>query len=253
MKVKYKFFYVLLMFTLSLSNVEGQETTQSEDISSLMFKASTTNSELLWDRAVTLAKSTYESSNESEDLLQLCYVYYGKTGTLISKRDKEKGEKTIELGLASAEKLSLDSEYESVANALLGGFNGLSIAFSPMKGMVLGPKSDKQLNKSLKLDPENAIAWLQKGSSQYNTPRIFGGSVKESIESFKKSITYFEADQSMPVWMKIEAMIWLGQAYHYMEDYQKARETYNAVLDIAAGHQWIEKILLPATMAKLND
>jgi len=125
-----------------------------------MFKASTTNNDVLWSQSVTMAKAKYKATNKSEDLLQLCYAYYGKVGALISKWDKENGEKAIALGLASAKKLSLDDEYASIANALLGGLNNISIAFSPAKAEVLASLSDQQINKSLKLDPENAIAWL---------------------------------------------------------------------------------------------
>jgi len=77
--------------------------------------------------------------------------------------------------------------------------------------------------------------------------------MKNSIESYKKSIAGFEADESKPLWMKIEAMTWLGQVYHYSKDYQKAAEIYNAVLEIAPDHQWVTNLLLPATLDELED
>lgn len=255
MKLKYLFFYLVILFTLSFSSLQGQDDNQSEDLTCLMYNASILNSEILWERAISIAKSKYESSNKSEDLLQLCYAYYGRVGNCLSNRksQKDNGERTAKLGLKSANKLSLDSNYESLANSLLAGFNGMLIAFSPMKGMMLGPKSDKQVSKSLELNPENPIGWLQKGSSQFNTPSMFGGSPKKSIDSFKKSIAYFEADDSKPLWMKIEAMIWLGQAYHYTKNYEKARATYKDVLNIESNHGWIVNILLPATVAKIEN
>lgn len=230
----------------------GQDSISVDNIQELMYTASTLNSELLWDKSIAKAKLKYETTACSEDLLQLCYGYYGKLGNCLSRRDKEQGNNTVDLGLAAAELLSHDVAYASTANALLAAFNGMSIGLSPMKGMFLGPKSDKQVNKSLELDPNNAIGWLQKASSQYNTPRMFGGSVKKSIESFKTSIVYFEEDASKPQWMKMEAMVWLGQAYHDLGDYQQAYDTYKAILEIAPGYKWVDQTLLPMTLAKLS-
>jgi len=232
-------------------NLWGQDP-QSADPSKLMYTAATINSELLWDRAIEVSKNAYDISGSGDDLIQLCYAYYGKMGNCISRQAKDEGEDIAELGLAAAEKLTEESSYKSEALALMAGYNGMAIALSPMKGMYLGPKSDSQVSKSLELEPENPIGWLQKGSSQYNTPRIFGGNARKSIESFKKSIQYFESDTGKPLWMKIEAMIWLGQAYYYEEDYESARETYNKILAIVPGHDWVVNILLPVTLEKLK-
>jgi len=251
MNIKYLIISSLLMVSFLNYNVTAQENTQSE-LSKMMHSASILNSEILWDKSIEQAKNAYNDSNSSEDLLQLCYAYYGRVGTCLSKKDSDHGEKILELAIASAEKLSQDESYESLARSLLGGYYGMSIAFSPMSGMYLGPKSDDQIGKSLKLNPENAFAWLQKGSSQYNTPRIFGGSVTKSIDSFKKSIEYFNADESLHEWLKIEAMVWLGQAYHYQEEYQNAREVYQEILEIAPGFEWVEDVLMPKTLAQLN-
>ena len=252
MKIKFLLSIICVSISLYQINLQAQEICPDEKLDELMLKASIVNSSMLWDRAINLTLINYKASNTSKDLLELCYAYYGKLGNCLSKQDREEGIAIIEKGLAAAEKLSQDFEHESVAYALLAGFNGMSIAFSPMKGMFLGPESDKQIEKSLDLDPNNAIGWLQKGSSQYNTPRIFGGSVDKSVDSFKKSIKCFEKDDSTPIWMKLEAMIWLGQAYYYKEEYQSAKDIFISVLNIAPSHQWVEQSLLPAALAKLN-
>lgn len=251
MNIKYLIISSLLLMSCFSQNLHAQESSQSE-LNNMMHSASILNSEILWDKSIAKAKSVYADSNSSEDLLLLCYAYYGRIGNCLSKRNKEHGEKILDLAIACAEKLSQDEPFESLAMSLLAGYYGMSIAFAPMTGMYLGPKSDDQISKSLKLDPENAFAWLQKGSSQYNTPRIFGGSVTKSIDSFKKSIVCFDADQSMPEWMKIEAMVWLGQAYHYQEEYQNAHDVYQEILEIVPGFEWVEDVLMPKTLAQLD-
>lgn len=251
MKVTIQILFVFFFTATLLAPLTAQDSDCPDSLTELMWTASTINSEILWDRSITEAKSNYAKTQSNADLLQLCYAYYGGLTNCLSNWDKEKGKEFAELGIAAAETLLQDDNFKSTANALLAGFNGMSIAFSPMKGMYLGPKSDKQVSNALKLDPTNAIAWLQQGSSQYNTPKIFGGNVKKSIESFKKSIAFFDADPSKPEWMKIEAMVWLGQAYHSNKEYQKASDIYNEVLNLVPGYKWVELQLLPATKAKL--
>lgn len=224
-----------------------------EDLSKLMLQASTTNSTILWDKAIAAANANYKKSNLNSDLANLCYAYYGAVGNCIGTNDSDQGKKLLELGQEAAIKLEQDEKYKSLAKAVQGGLKGLEIAFSPMKGMMLGPESDRLLKESLKLEEENAFAWLQKGSSEYNTPKIFGGDVPESIKSFKKSIECFDKIKSEHTWLKLEAMIWLGQAYHYSEKYEEAKQTYEEVLKIAPGHQWVENSLLPKTEKKINQ
>lgn len=243
----------LFLLVLSTSVLQSQDSGIIEEPTDLMVTAFTLGSDLLWDKSIAEARSNFEQLESSENLLQLCYTYYGKASNCIGLQKEDEGEQAIEFGLAAAERLAKDRAYASDAYALLGGFNGLAIAFSPMKGMFLGPKSDKQIAKALALEAENAIGWLQKGSSQYNTPRMFGGSARKAVETFRKSIQYFDKDLEKPRWMKLEAMIWLGQAYHYLKDYRNAEAVYNEVLALAPGLQWVEKSLLPATLAKLNN
>lgn len=248
-----------LIFTMTLmciSVLAIQTTAQtricSEELGDFMLEASLINSSILWEKAVSSAQINFEDTGENSDLLNLCYAYYGAVGNCLSTRNSDAGESYIENALIACNQLAQIDEYKSLAYSLQGGFKGLAIAFSPMKGMMLGPESDRLIEKSLKLNEKNPFAWLQKGSSQYNTPRLFGGSVSASIESFKKSVEYFDLEASNHLWLKLEAMTWLGQAYYQTEAYTEAKKVYDQVLEIAPGYQWVETILLPKTEQKIK-
>lgn len=242
----------LLLIFLS-SSAAAQENDCTNSLSQDMLKASLLNSRTLWDRIVSEAESTFKTTQKENDLVELAYAYYGSLGNCLSDMNKDKGLALAEKGIDVSKKLSETEEFKSLGHALLSGFYGMSIAFNPMKGMTLGPKSDKHIKEALKINEENPFAWLQKGSSQFNTPRIFGGSVTKSIESFKKSISFYEKQSHEILWLKIEAMIWLGQAYHEKELYKEAETVFKNILEIAPGYQWVERILLPRTTKKLEQ
>jgi len=201
-----------------------------------MFKAYTMNSVSLWEKAIGQMEKSNNLQTDKELLLQLAYANYGLAG---------RGLKAAKDGIKYASKLLKDEKYGSEAHALLGGIYGLQIAFNPMKGMFLGPKSDKHVEKALKIDHENAFAYLQKGSSYFNTPAMFGGSVEKSVEQFEKAIALYETeDVPLNLW-KLEAMTWLGQAHSILGNRQEAKKIYTDILAEAPEFSWVKSYLLP--------
>lgn len=216
-----------------------------------MQMAFNSNSIILWDKSIDDAKTVYEQSNNPHDLLTLCYAYYGAIGSLMQTRDKTQGVKLLSEAMDYANTLKENKNYKSQALALIGGFQGLEIGFSPMKGMVLGAKSDKNIDRALKLDSENFFAWLQRGSSQFHTPKMFGGSVEQSIDSFEESILLHQKDSKNPQWLRTEAMIWLGQAFAKQKRYAEAYKIYTEVLAIDNSVLWVSEELLPRIKDKI--
>jgi len=183
--------------------------------------------------------------------LQLAYANYGLAGTCIGSGNEDRGEQACKDGIAYASKLLKDENYASEAYALLSGLFGMQIAFNPMKGMYLGPKSDKYVAKAIALNDKNAFAYLQKGSSLFNTPAMFGGSVKKSVEQFEKAISiYQESAIPMNLW-ELEAKVWLGQAYASIGELDKAKSIYLAILKETPEFAWVKSYLLPNVESQL--
>ena len=61
--------------------------------------------------------------------------------------------------------------------ALLSGVYGLKINFSPMSGILLGPRSGGAIDRAEQLEPENPRVLLSRGIGKFNTPAMFGGSI----------------------------------------------------------------------------
>jgi len=134
------------------------------------------------------------------------------------------------------------------ASGLMAAVLGMKIAKSPMKGMVLGPRSGRFLERALTLEPDNPRLVLQLAVSRFNTPAMFGGSVKEAEALLRKSLTLFEkepADRAWPNWGRFDAHVWLGQALVKRGDRAGARAEYDRASAIAPQSGWLRFVLIP--------
>jgi tetratricopeptide (TPR) repeat protein len=145
------------------------------------------------------------------------------------------------------EALKLNDKFAE-ASGLMAGVLGMKIAKSPMKGMFLGGKSSHFLDQALALEPDNPRLLLQRGVSRYNTPAMFGGSLKEAETLLRKSLTLFEkepADRAWPNWGRFDAHVWLGQALVKRGDRAGARAEYDRAAAIAPQSGWLRFVLVP--------
>lgn len=240
-----KFKFLFICSFLIVGNIFAQQK-EVKIPQQMMYKAYIMNSQTLWERSLSQLETSYQDCPSSALLLQMAYAEYGLAGYYISGDKKKEGIATVEEGIKYAKQLLEDEVYAADGHALLAGLYGLHIAFSPMKGMSLGPKSDQHLAKAFSLSPDHAFAHLQKGTSLYNTPKIFGGSAKKSITSFQQAIAQYEIANEDYNWHLLAAKAWLGQAFHYLNDYDQAEATYQSALAIEPDFSWIKSGLLPA-------
>ncbi|MBC7862712.1 MAG: hypothetical protein IAF38_07030 [Bacteroidia bacterium] len=81
------------------------------------------------------------------------------------------------------------------------------ISVNPMaRGMQYGMESGTLLEKAIGFDPKNPRAYLQKGTSTFYTPEMYGGGAKLAKPSFEKAIelykTFKPASEVHPNWGK---------------------------------------------------
>jgi hypothetical protein len=76
--------------------------------------------------------------------------------------------------------------------AILAGIYGLKIGLKPIRGMRLGPKSGQLLSEAIALDENCALAYFVMGSSAYNTPATWGGSVENAAAYFATAKELYE-------------------------------------------------------------
>lgn len=198
-----------------------------------------------WLECINALDAIYKETAKDADLLLLSKAQHASFTSFRVKKDEEGAQDVLNEAQKNVEVYLQNNKKSAEANALLSGILGMQISLSPMKGMSLGSKSSKLIDKALKLDPMNAFANYQKGSSLYFTPRIWGGDVPEAIKHLKAAKAIYETQNIENEWNYLNTLAVLGQSYHYQEELEKAKETYNVALTTAPNFGWVKFNLLP--------
>jgi len=91
---------------------------------------------------------------------------------------------------------------------LLGDLLGKKIPGTFLGGLRYGPRSVRELERAMKLDPSNANAFISRAIAYSMTPRLFGGDKQEAIALLKKAVHLDPAPDSPDT-----VHIWLALAY----------------------------------------
>jgi tetratricopeptide (TPR) repeat protein len=154
-----------------------------------------------------------------------CYLQTGS---------EEQALAVLDSGIKWAEEsISLNRDY-SDAHSILGALLGQRILIdkNPIAGMIYGPRSKKELERGIELDPENAYAHLRMGIRNLYTPASWGGGVEKSI------ICLLRAIELSP--KTAEFFIWLGVAYEKNCDKNAAIKSFKKALKLKPRYKWAQ-------------
>lgn len=241
MKTKTISTILALLMNLTLS-------AQSE-LNEIMYQAYLQRSQPLWGKALALQQKESSTKNNSvEAQMKLAYTYFSMlNGTLATQN-----ETLFDQHVGEAKKLlkKIMDKYPASgeAKAMLSSIYGNEIAYSSMKGMLLGGKSSSLAEKGKEQEPSSPLTWCVYASNKFYTPTAFGGSLKESILAFEKAILLFEEKPAQLVfnWLYLDALAVLGKAYQKEGETKKAIATYEKALSVEPNFGWVKHVLLPA-------
>ncbi|MEW6456772.1 MAG: hypothetical protein AB1410_08700 [Acidobacteriota bacterium] len=194
------------------------------------------------------AKSLLQEALKEKFYIYLFYYYIALSDYRLSiyhlqAKDKKKAKDFIEEGIKNLERSIKEKGDFSDSYALLGALLGLKISISWYLAPSLGPKSSKEIEKAIQLDPDNPRAYLIKGISSYNTPVIFGGGVSKATKDLELSIKLFEKEKKdssiEPSWGMGEAYARLGLCYIKKGDKKKAEEIFIEGISKAPEYSWL--------------
>jgi tetratricopeptide (TPR) repeat protein len=135
----------------------------------------------------------------------------------------------------------------SVIGEQIGGF---------FRGMFLGPKATKSLEKAFELDPDNPRVALQRAISYYFTPKTFGGGLDKAEQELRRARELFESETAAhpwPSWGRVDTLAWLGQVLEKAGRVDEARAAYEEALVLEPEHAWLKHELLPALDSNGRD
>lgn len=215
--------------------------------------AEITAANALWDKAVAEKQAAFDKNPADANLRwNLSLAQYGLMASTMRAKDEDRFDKYYDTVEEHLEILTKSDKLKAEAKAMLSAVYGLKMGYSPMMGMVLGPKSGSMIEDALKLAPQSAVAWKVQANSKMFTPAMFGGDVPEAIKAYEKSIELFEKQPETLKnnWLYIDTMIFLGQAYSSEGQSAKAVTTYEKVLKAEPNLFWVKNTLLPNAKQK---
>ena len=138
---------------------------------------------------------------------------------------------------------------DAEALALLANVYGYTISLLPEKAMEYGPLSQSTIQNALELAPENARVLLFKGSLEYSTPTMFGGSKVKARETLTAAISTYENDvASERYWGHADAIILLGLTYLEEGKLDLARNYWQQALVVQPSNGWAHFLLAQHTL-----
>ena len=196
------------------------------------------------DRVLTV------TPNEAILLHYKGYALYRKANTIMQDEKRRAEAKALLEEADDAFESSIKTLAWPESYALRASVTGQMIGLgNPMSGMILGPRSESQMDKAIDLGPKNPRVWMLKGVGTMFKPGMFGGGADKAEKELLKAIELFANDRPVapaPKWGHAEAYAWLGQAYAQQDKVTEARAAYQKVLELDPGNGWVVQVLLPA-------
>ena len=158
-----------------------------------------------------------------------------------TRRDKKVAGEAVDKAIDAAQQSIQLNDKSADAHSLLADLYGrkISLGNAMFAGPKFGPKVKEENAKAMALDDKNPRVWASLGRQYLMTPKMFGGDVAKSIESFQKSLA-FDTSQD-------ETWVWLAKAFQKQGDTSKAREAVQHALSLNPGSR-----LALATAANLE-
>ena len=206
--------------------------------------------------AMYASRATFERALADTSLAAWGHYYialadYRIVDLLLAEGDENKDAASEHLK-ATVEHLKEATEVDpqsAEAYALLSSAYGRQIALSPIKGMLLGRRAGKALKKAMQLAPDNPRVVLSAAISDFNTPKMFGGSKEKGLQGFQRAAELFAQEDPVnpihPVWGHSRTYAWLGIAYQDRGELELARAAFEKALEINPGFGWVKYVLLP--------
>ena len=203
--------------------------------------------------AMYAARATFERALADTGLSAWGHYYIAladyRIAGLLGEKNKDQASEHLKVAVEHLEKATEIDPQAAEAYALLSSAYGLQIGLSPMKSMLLGPRVGKASQKAEQLAPDNPRVVLSAAISDFNTPKMFGGSKEKGLQGFQRAAELFAqeepTDPIQPVWGHREAYAWLGIAYQDRGELESARTAFEKALEIDPDFGWVKYGLLP--------
>lgn len=178
----------------------------------------------------------------------LGYVLHRRASALLISDSVPRAKPLLEeseRALARAAELGAGGPAIGLRGAVTGQLAGASGMFAAMR---IGPRAWTLLDSALALVPDDPRVHLVNGMSRLNAPRPFGGGAARGEAALRRAVELFQKDTAhapRPTWGRVDAHIWLAIALSRLDRKSEARSELQRALQLAPGHAWVTRELLP--------
>lgn len=241
---------MLLLPLLPVSIVQAQ----GDCSNCTIYRGYITGNMEMWKQGMLELEKQNSRSPEGCTLYTLAEARYGYIGFLLGNESKDLARPVIETFAADIEELAAYPEYRAETEAFRLALLGFRMGLNPARAMTLGPKALKQLEATMAVGKNSAVAWIEKANSEAHMPAFAGGSKEKAAASFREALRLFGAEGPVPAcnWRYLNTMVLLGQLLEKTGDYRGAAEAYRIALMREPGFQWVKDELLPEAEKKLK-
>ncbi len=217
----------------------------SQDLMKANYKAYLSTDKENWKQNVALANKLYTDNPSVDNLFNLAQTEFGLLNISMKDQDEDLFDDYVDNCEERLENLANSEKYGADAKALLSGLLGYKMAYSPWKGMTLGPKGTRLLNEAYEMNPDSPIVLKMLASNKYFTPSMWGGDVDKALSLFQKSTQGFEKSDTSDNWMYLDNLAWEGIILNEMGRELEAQEVFSKAAEIEPNFNWVTKVLLP--------
>ncbi len=235
---------VLLTTTLSFSaNTPGDTAgTWNDNI----YEAFISGRMHVWEETLQQMKHTYRSAPSDSLLYDILLAQYGLTGYYLEEDHDDKAEEQLKEAERFLKKLEGKPDYEVQHMLFRAAFKAFHINLRPRRGMSLGPRSSRLIDKVLEKDENCARGHLEKGNMLYHAPRLMGGSKKRSVDHYAKAVELW--GNNLPDnhrWLYLNTLVKLATAQKETGGLDQAITTLEKALQFEPEFRWVRDELLP--------
>jgi len=150
------------------------------------------------------------------------------------RKEKKPAGESVDKAIEAVQHSIQLNDKSADAHSLLADLYGrkISLGNGMFAGPKFGPKVKEENAKAVALDDKNPRVWASLGRQYLMTPKMFGGDVAKSIESFQKSLA-MDSTQD-------ETWVWLAKAFEKQGDKAKARDAIQRALALNPDSPWVK-------------
>ncbi len=184
------------------------------------------------------------NEDDPNDAYLAAYIDWRIASIHMSFADADAADTALERGQSTLEALVERVPDSADSWALLSTTYGMRIGIKPMsRGMSMGGKADRAIERALRLEPENPRVLVIYAIGKLNTPALFGGGRDAALEALDGAIASVSANGTgRYAWGEADAYVWRGIARQRQDDLESAAADFDAALDAVPSYGWAEHL-----------